>query len=133
MTTSILFVSSLRHMGADANAVGGSSGCALKAAARLAESSDKNFGNAEEIICILLEHGAHEEDVDVTTHQEDMTVHEDMDLHEDGLYTDEDADKEDADALEGDMDVHRYSTHFRMTAHPVNLTTGYTQRAGKAR
>ncbi|KAJ7855179.1 ankyrin repeat-containing domain protein [Mycena olivaceomarginata] len=52
----------LLEKGADANAIGGFFGTALKAAARL-DQCRKNWWNAKEITRILLEHGAHKEDM----------------------------------------------------------------------
>ncbi|KAJ7855133.1 hypothetical protein B0H14DRAFT_3865271 [Mycena olivaceomarginata] len=48
---------------ADVNAIGGLSGTALKAAARLDQLGGKNCWHAKEITRILLENGAHEEDM----------------------------------------------------------------------
>jgi ankyrin repeat protein len=50
----------LLEKGADVNAVGGSCGSALKAAARLHGSGKTNYCHAKEIIRILHEHGADE-------------------------------------------------------------------------
>jgi ankyrin repeat protein len=59
---------------ADVNAIGGPSGTALKAAARLDQLRGKNWWDAKEITRILLENGAHEEDMTYGS-EEDVDTH----------------------------------------------------------
>jgi ankyrin repeat protein len=59
---------------ADVNAIGGSSGTALKAAARLDQLGEKNWWDAKEITRILLENGAHEENMTYGS-EEDVDAH----------------------------------------------------------
>ncbi|KAJ7326499.1 putative multiple ankyrin repeats single kh domain protein [Mycena albidolilacea] len=72
----------LLEKGADVNAIGGRFGTALKAAARLDQLGGKNSWDAKEIIHILLENGAHEEDIT------DYSSEEDVDTDDEGTMPD---------------------------------------------
>jgi hypothetical protein len=81
----------LLEKGADVKTFGGS---ALKAAARLSRLYGGNSWEAEQITCILLEHGAHEEDMT------DYGSEEDVDTDDEGAMADSSSD--DASSSESD-------------------------------